>query len=134
MTTFEDPRLEREYATVAVMIRLYCRAKHGAKDGLCPDCADLLGYARERLSRCPFGSDKPTCAKCPVHCYRPAERERIRAVMRYAGPRMILHHPVAALRHWWLHRIGGGGSGSGRRGKAAGGNSEPIRKGGSRRQ
>ena len=26
-------------------------------------------------------------------------RERIRAIMRYAGPRMMLHHPVAAVRH-----------------------------------
>ena len=29
----------------------------------------------------------------------PQMRERIRAVMRYAGPRMITRHPVAAVRH-----------------------------------
>lgn len=30
-----------------------------------------------------------------------AEREKrtIREVMRYAGPRMLLHHPLAALAH-----------------------------------
>lgn len=27
------------------------------------------------------------------------EREKIRAVMRFSGPRMIFHHPVAAIRH-----------------------------------
>jgi hypothetical protein len=26
-------------------------------------------------------------------------RENIRKVMRYAGPRMIYHHPIMALRH-----------------------------------
>jgi hypothetical protein len=26
-------------------------------------------------------------------------REQMRAVMRYSGPRMILAHPVMALRH-----------------------------------
>lgn len=27
------------------------------------------------------------------------EREKIREVMRFSGPRMIFHHPVAAIRH-----------------------------------
>lgn len=26
-------------------------------------------------------------------------REKIRRVMRFSGPRMIFHHPVAAMRH-----------------------------------
>lgn len=26
-------------------------------------------------------------------------RDRVKAVMRYAGPRMIIHHPLMALRH-----------------------------------
>lgn len=26
-------------------------------------------------------------------------REKIREVMRFSGPRMIFHHPVAAIRH-----------------------------------
>jgi len=26
-------------------------------------------------------------------------REKIREVMRFSGPRMILHHPVMAVRH-----------------------------------
>ncbi|MDR2525428.1 MAG: nitrous oxide-stimulated promoter family protein, partial [Oscillospiraceae bacterium] len=33
-------------------------------------------------------------------CYRADMREKIRAVMRYAGPRMLLHHPVMAIRHF----------------------------------
>ena len=61
--------------------------------------AELLAYARARLSRCPYQEGKTTCARCPVHCYRPAMRARIRRVMRYAGPRMLTRHPLLALRH-----------------------------------
>ena len=48
-----------------------------------------MAYARLRLEKCRYGADKPTCAKCTTHCYRPAMRERVRAVMRYSGPRML---------------------------------------------
>jgi len=81
------------------MIRLYCADHHGVKRGMCDACAELCAYALERLEHCPFQEGKTTCAKCPVHCYRPVQREEIRVVMRYAGPRMLLNHPVLALRH-----------------------------------
>lgn len=32
-------------------------------------------------------------------------KERMREVMRYAGPRMLLYHPVAALRHLWQEYV-----------------------------
>ena len=66
---------------------------------LCPECAALLDYALRRLDSCRFGNGKPSCRKCPVHCYRADMRERIRTVMRWAGPRMMLHHPMAATKH-----------------------------------
>jgi hypothetical protein len=31
-------------------------------------------------------------------------RERMRQVMRFAGPRMILFHPIMAIRHLWDER------------------------------
>ncbi len=80
------------------MIRLYCRKKEGNKT-LCPACSELLQYATARLERCRFANDKSTCKKCPVHCYSPKMRERIREVMRWAGPRMIIYHPIAAIKH-----------------------------------
>jgi hypothetical protein len=93
-------RLARERETLEAMIRLRCRDLHrpGA-GGLCADCRDLLRYARERLEKCPFGEDKPTCARCPVHCYRPEMRQKVREVMRHAGPRMPRAHPWLALLH-----------------------------------
>lgn len=92
-------RLEREARTVQVMIEMFCHDRHGSQSALCADCQALSDYAGDRLERCPFQSGKTTCAKCPVHCYRPAMRERIREVMRYAGPRMILRHPILAIWH-----------------------------------
>jgi hypothetical protein len=101
-------RLAREEKTIAAMIALYCRDHHagvpsatGAANaaGLCPECAELLDYARLRLERCRYGAEKPTCANCETHCYRPAMRERVRAVMRYSGPRMLARHPVLAVAH-----------------------------------
>ena len=89
---------EREKELVSQMIALYCRRKHGGK-ALCPDCAALDSYARQRSDKCPFMETKTFCSNCRVHCYRPEMRERIRAVMRFSGPRMIFHHPVIALRH-----------------------------------
>ena len=59
----------------------------------------LASYSEERLDRCKFGNGKPTCRKCPVHCYKPDMGEMIREVMRFSGPRMIFHHPIAAIRH-----------------------------------
>ena len=68
---------------------------------LCPQCQALLDYAHQRLEHCKFGEDKPSCTRCPVHCYKPAMREQIRQVMRYSGPRMLLHDPIMAIRHLW---------------------------------
>jgi hypothetical protein len=90
--------LKHERETVADMIRLYCRGNHGKRE-LCEDCAALLSYASERLGRCPFGDEKPVCSQCTIHCYKPEMRQRITAVMRYAGPRMAMRHPLGAVRH-----------------------------------
>ena len=92
--------LEQEYKTIREMISLSCRGRHDTKKSeLCPACEELLTYARIRLDKCPYQEKKPTCSRCPIHCYKPAMRKRIREVMRYAGPRMLRRHPVFAIRH-----------------------------------
>jgi hypothetical protein len=93
------PRLARELRTIRAMTRIYCRKRHATSVGLCAECAALLEYATRRLDRCVFGDDKPTCANCRVHCYSESMRERVRDVMRYAGPRIVWRHPVLALAH-----------------------------------
>ncbi|NMC73835.1 MAG: nitrous oxide-stimulated promoter family protein [Geobacteraceae bacterium] len=81
------------------MVEIYCRGRHRTGNGICEECRWLLDYAMERIERCPYRSRKPACSECSVHCYRADWREQIRRVMRYAGPRIALRHPVLALLH-----------------------------------
>lgn len=93
-------RLEREHQTLTCMTHIYCKDHHDLYDGaLCKDCSTLMLYSEQRLAKCPYGQEKPTCAKCPIHCYKKEQREYVREVMRYAGPRMPLRHPIQALTH-----------------------------------
>ena len=46
-----------------------------------------------------IGEQKTACKDCPTHCYAPKEREAIREVMRWAGPRMIWYAPKDAILH-----------------------------------
>ncbi len=91
-------RIEWEKKTVRHMIELWCRKKHGGSP-LCAECSMLLDYSIARLEHCRFGEEKTKCHKCAVHCYMPEMREKIREVMRFSGPRMILYHPLEALRY-----------------------------------
>jgi hypothetical protein len=95
------PRRAREARVVSFMIASYCRAhRHEpSASGLCSDCERLTSYALQRLAGCRYGDRKPSCKRCPVHCYAPDYRGRIRAVMAFAGPRMPFLMPLAYLRH-----------------------------------
>ena len=67
--------------------------------GPCAGCREFPAYAEQRPEKCPYGEDKPTGARCPIHCYKRAQREQARAIMRYAGPRMTFRHPWLSLTH-----------------------------------
>ena len=95
----KNRRMQREADTMEVMIRCYCRDLHGQTKGLCHNCQQLLNYAHNRLQHCPFQEGKTTCANCSVHCYNPAQRNAIREIMRYVGPRMLLRHPLLSIKH-----------------------------------
>jgi hypothetical protein len=98
--------------------RIYCRGVHGSaaraplvSDGaelgvygdrppeVCDECAELLRYAERRRAYCPK-DPKPFCSYCDTHCYTAEMRERMREVMRYAGPRSVLRgHAIDGVRH-----------------------------------
>jgi len=99
--TIQHPRIVREKKTIDSMIHIYCKAHHKTQKELCPECAEFEAYAFMRLDNCPFQERKSTCGKCLVHCYRPDMKEKVKKVMRYSGPRMLLHHPDLALHHVW---------------------------------
>ncbi|AEG09638.1 nitrous oxide-stimulated promoter family protein [Shewanella baltica] len=100
-------KLLYEHQTIAAMVTIYCKAKHQGQDatGRCADCIELLDYAATRLDRCPYGQSKPTCNKCPVHCYKPAQKQIVKEIMIFSGPRMLLPHPIRAIKHLLAERV-----------------------------
>ena len=99
------PRIQKEKETVTKMIEVYCRKNHHHRHELCEECSDLKDYAMKRLSFCQFGEEKTFCSYCPVHCYQPKYREKIKIVMRFSGPWMLVYHPVLAVKHVWQEKV-----------------------------
>ncbi len=113
-----DPRVAGDSRLLGDFTAIYCRGRHAgtarhplASAGaalhvygrrvpvVCDACAELLAYAERRRAFCPK-DPKPFCSYCDTHCYRPEMREAMRDVMRYAGPRSMLHgHAIAGIRH-----------------------------------
>ena len=108
----KDTRLLGDFAVI------YCRGNHAGSerrplvsDGadlgvygrkvpvVCEECAELLRYAEQRRAYCPK-DPKPFCSLCDTHCYRSEAAEHMREIMRYAGPRSMLHgHAIDGVRH-----------------------------------
>lgn len=86
------------------MLLIYCEAHHHTSGVLCAECKTLLEYADQHIRECPLQPRKPVCATCQVHCYIPTMRADIKKVMRYAGPRMLLRHPLLTFMHFF-HRF-----------------------------
>ena len=113
-----DPGVRKDTRTLADFIAIYCRANHtdrprthavteaaalgvyGRKTPvLCEECTAHLDYAEKRRAYCPK-DPKPFCAHCDVHCYRPSESEWQRQMMRFSGPRSMLHgHAIDGVKH-----------------------------------
>ena len=96
----QEKHLARELVTITKMTEMYCSAHHGdSGSALCEECRGFVDYAAVRLKKCPYGEKKPTCANCPIHCYKPARAAQSKAIMRYSGPRMLLRHPLLTIAH-----------------------------------
>jgi hypothetical protein len=89
--------IKTEMKTIEAMVRIYCRYHH-EKD-LCNECGTILVYCFARIEKCILGPDKPACNACKVHCYSPKMREKIKAIMRFSGPKMIYKHPYLSIVH-----------------------------------
>lgn len=89
-----------EKKTMERMIIIYCNAHHNSNKGeLCSHCTVLKEYSTKRIDNCIYGVNKPSCKKCPVHCYNNINRKYIREVMKYSGPRMIFNYPILVIKH-----------------------------------
>jgi hypothetical protein len=80
--------IEQQQRTIKGMIAYYCKKKH-QQGQLCEECKTLTAYALARLSACKYGENKPSCRKCPTHCYAPNKRKMMEERMRVVGPKMV---------------------------------------------
>ena len=79
------------------MIQIYCRDQHGDP---CRECQELMRYVSVRLDRC--RSAQTTNLRQMSGALLPTDsREKIKIVMRYAGPRMMWEHPGLAYGICW---------------------------------
>ncbi len=97
-------RIEREKNVVRWMIGFYCTKKHKKGAPLCEQCHKLLKYAHQRLDYCPYGEDKHSCRKCITPCYGLEERDAIKKVMGYSGPRIIYCKPLEGLSYYFRRK------------------------------
>lgn len=68
---------------------------------LCGECREFLAYAIERRIRCPL-TPKPACKHCQIHCYLAGHRERVREIMKFAGPYLIKRGRFDLLWHYFF--------------------------------
>ena len=102
-----DPRISSDISVLALFTRTYCRAKHAGRPrervraaaalasyvnpleaDLCAECSRTLLHGAAKRLLCPY-DPKPQCKHCPTQCYAPGHREKVRAIMRFSGMRLI---------------------------------------------
>ena len=79
---------DQEIGTITLMVRRYCRSVHETGGRSLRTKRPLPEHVKTRQGICPHGDNKPVCSICRIHCYKPEMRQQLRAVMRYAGPRI----------------------------------------------
>jgi hypothetical protein len=76
--------------------------RSGWKVGLCPECFALVKESVRHTNRCRHLAYKTFCHHCPTPCYALSVREKIRPIMRYSGPRLVMKHPVLGFQYFAL--------------------------------
>ena len=92
-------KISRKKSIVSLMINLYCKKRHNASNPPCDSCDELIGYSHRKIEKCPNIEANTSCVNCNIKCYNQSMQEKIKKVMKYSGPRMIFHHPIAAIKH-----------------------------------
>ena len=92
----------QEYKIIKQMVRVYCEKNHHTKDYLCEDCQKLVEYSQLRIINCPHKENKKFCSGCKTHCYKKEMKQKIKTVMKFSGPRMILYNPLIVIKHMFF--------------------------------
>ncbi len=112
-------KMKRDSEVLAEFINIYCMDLHkglemapvvsggmvgrcleSANFSYCEECRKLLLHAVSKRVLYPF-DPKPSCKKCPTHCYGPGYRDMIREVMRYSGMRLIKRRRFGLIKKYF---------------------------------
>jgi hypothetical protein len=114
-----DAKKSKDIRVLSDFVAVFCREKHKSETKeafkitdlrltgvlsnkhlvLCQDCSKLLYHGVVKLLLCHY-DPKPTCKKCPTHCYAPGYREKMRGVMRFSGMYLVRHGRLDLLFHY----------------------------------
>lgn len=59
---------------------------------------ELVMKAFRHIERCPHSFYKTFCHQCPTTCYKASDLEQIEPIMKYAGRKIMMKHPLIGLR------------------------------------
>lgn len=60
---------------------------------------EIKSYSLKRLDNCIHIGEDIFCGFCEIQCFGDKYKKEIRSIMRFSGPRMILYHPIMAIRY-----------------------------------
>ena len=46
-----------------------------------------------------FEEEKSFCSNCPIHCYKNDMKVKIKKVMKFSGPWLIIYSPIQLIKH-----------------------------------
>lgn len=93
-----EKKRDREKKVVNLMIGLYCQKNHKGVS-LCDNCSKLVDYSNTKLNNCPIMASKKFCSQCHIKCYDTEYKQKIKEVMKFAGPYMMFYHPFVTIKH-----------------------------------
>lgn len=93
-----EKKRDREKKVITEMVKLYCRKNHKSGE-LCDECKEVLNYSLKRIDNCKFMETKTFCSNCKSPCYSLKMKEKIKQIMKFSGPRMLLYHPILVIYH-----------------------------------
>ena len=100
MTNPRSTQSEKDLRTLRAIGCMYCKAHHASSvkgpHGLCEECTATVAFTHERTKNCPYGHAH-NCQDCTTKCNRGQQQQRVKAMMRYAAPRMLLRHPLMTM-------------------------------------
>ncbi|MDO5028056.1 MAG: nitrous oxide-stimulated promoter family protein [Bacillota bacterium] len=90
-------KIEKKKEILRLMVEIYKKAH--------PDQAeDLLAletYAIDKMTNCPNKNKNIVCKSCTIHCYQKEQRQQIKKIMRFSGPRMLVLHPILTIEYFF---------------------------------